>query len=54
MTETGNMNLILGSVGFKLNPFGRLLLSANLLFPLSKNNGLQDDLTPVFAIDYNF
>jgi hypothetical protein len=54
VTETGTMNLILGSVGFKVNPFGRLLLSANLLFPLSKNNGLQDDLTPVFALDYNF
>jgi hypothetical protein len=54
VTETGNMNLVLGSVGFKLNPFGRLLVSANLLFPLTKNNGLQDDLTPVFAIDYNF
>lgn len=54
VTETRNMNLILGSAGFKFNPFGRLLISANLLFPLTKNNGLQDDLTPVFAIDYNF
>lgn len=52
--ETGTMNLILGSAGFKFNPAGRLLISANILFPLTKNNGLQDNLTPVFAIDYNF
>jgi len=52
--EEATMNLILGSAGFKLNPFGRLLISFNALFPLTKNNGLQDDFTPVFAIDYNF
>lgn len=52
--EEATMNMILGSAGFKLNPFGRLLISFNALFPLSKNNGLQDDFTPVFAIDYNF
>lgn len=52
--EEGTMNLILGSAGFKFNPVGRLLISANILFPLTKNNGLQDNLTPVFAIDYNF
>ena len=53
-TETGTLNLLLGSVGFKLNPTGRLLIAANLLFSLSKDNGLQDDLTPVIEIDYNF
>lgn len=52
--EQGTMNLILGSAGLKINPAGRLLISFNALFPLSKNNGLQDDFTPVFAIDYNF
>jgi outer membrane putative beta-barrel porin/alpha-amylase len=52
--QNGTMNLVLGSAGFKVNPFGRLLLSFNALFPLSKNNGLQDNFTPVFAIDYNF
>lgn len=52
--EEDGMNLILGSAGFKVNPFGRLLISFNALFPLSKDNGLQDDFTPVFAIDYNF
>jgi hypothetical protein len=53
-TETETMNLILGSAGIKINPAGRLLISFNALFPLTKNNGLQDDFTPVFAIDYNF
>lgn len=53
-SETGTLNLLLGSVGFKLNPTGRLLISGNLLISLSKDNGLQDDLTPVIEIDYNF
>jgi hypothetical protein len=52
--ETENMSLILGSAGLKINPVGRLLISFNALFPLTKNNGLQDDFTPVFSIDYNF
>jgi hypothetical protein len=52
--EKENMNLILGSAGFKLNPTGRLLISFNALFPLTKDNGLQDNFTPVFSIDYNF
>jgi hypothetical protein len=53
-TETGTLNLLLGSVGFKLNPTGRLLIAANVLFSLSKDNGLQDDITPVIEFDYNF
>ena len=53
-SEPGNLNLLLGAVGLKFNPTGRLLLSGNLLISLSKDNGLQDTLTPVFAIDYNF
>ena len=54
VSETENMNLILGSAGFKFNPTGRLLISFNALFPLTKDNGLQDNFTPVFSIDYNF
>jgi hypothetical protein len=50
----GTLNLLLGSAGLKFNPGGRLLFSGNLLFSLSKDNGLQDTVTPVFAIDYNF
>jgi hypothetical protein len=50
---TGNMGLYLASVGFKLNPFGRLLLVGNVLFSLG-DDGLQDDVTPVFGLDYTF
>jgi hypothetical protein len=52
-TEKGNLNLMLGSVGIKINPVGRLLLVVNALFKIG-NNGLQDDLTPTFGIDYTF
>jgi hypothetical protein len=50
---TGNLNLWLGSVGVKVNPVGRLLLVGNVLFALG-NDGLQDEVTPVFGIDYTF
>jgi hypothetical protein len=52
-SQTGNLDLFLASVGFKLNPVGRLLLMGNLLIALG-NNGLQDEVTPVFGIDYTF
>jgi hypothetical protein len=50
---TGNLNLMLGSAGIKVNPVGRLLLMANLLFALG-DSGLQDKVTPVFGLDYSF
>jgi hypothetical protein len=50
---TGNLNLWLGSVGLKVNPVGRLLLVGNVLFALG-DDGLQDEVTPVFGIDYTF
>jgi hypothetical protein len=53
-SETGTLNLVFAAVGLKFNPTGRLLISGNLLISLSKDNGLQDALTPVIAIDYNF
>lgn len=52
-TETGNLNLMIGSAGIKVNPVGRLLLMVNLLFGIG-DSGLQDDVTPVFGIDYSF
>ena len=52
-TERGSLNLLLGSVGLKINPVGRLLLVANALFKIG-NNGLQDTVTPTFGIDYTF
>lgn len=50
---TSNVGLYLASVGFKLNPVGRLLLVGNVLISLG-DGGLQDQVTPVFGIDYSF
>jgi hypothetical protein len=52
-TTTGNLNLMLGSAGLKMNPVGRLLVMANVLFAIG-NSGLQDKITPVFGLDYSF
>jgi hypothetical protein len=52
--QTGdNVSLLLGSAGIKINPVGRLLVIANVLFKIG-NHGLQDDITPVFGIGYTF
>ena len=40
-------------MGLKINPFGRLLLSGNVLLSQGKR-GLQDYVTPVVSIDYTF
>jgi len=52
-TATGNVNLMLGSAGIKINPVGNLLLVGNVLFKLG-HHGLQDKVTPVFGLDYTF
>ncbi len=52
-TESGNLGLYLASVGFKLNPVGRLLVVANVLISMG-DGGLQDDITPVIGFDYSF
>jgi len=52
-TESGDLGLYLASVGFKLNPFGRLLVVANVLISMG-DGGLQDDITPVVGLDYSF
>jgi len=52
-SETGNLNLYLASVGFKLNPVGRLLLVGNVLLSLG-DSGLQDKVTPIVGLDYSF
>jgi hypothetical protein len=49
----GDLNLNLAAVGAKFNPTGNLLLSANLLFPLS-NAGVRGTVTPVIGFDYSF
>jgi hypothetical protein len=48
-----NLHLTLASIGAKFNARGNLLISANILFPLT-DRGLRDKLTPVVGIDYSF
>jgi hypothetical protein len=52
-SEEGSLNLLLGSVGVKLNPFSRSLISFNVLFPLN-DRGLRDDLTLVGGFEWSF
>ena len=52
-SEKGNLGLYLASVGFKLNPFGRLLVAGSVLIAIG-DGGLQDQITPVFGLDYTF
>jgi len=48
-----NLNLLVGSVGVKVNPWSNMLLTTNVLFPLS-SHGLTDKLTWMAGIDYSF
>ena len=52
-SRAGNLNLTLGTVGIKFNPVGDLLVSASVLFPVSKS-GLRSRLTPVVGLDFAF
>jgi hypothetical protein len=49
----GNLNLLLANVGARFNPVRSLLVSANLLFPLT-SAGLRDRVTPAISVDYSF
>ena len=51
--SSGNLQLYLGAAGIRFNPWRTLLVSANLLFPMTKS-GLRDRVTPALAIDYVF
>ena len=53
VAEQGDSNSLLGSVGFKINPFGNFLITVNGLFSLNRK-GLQDDFAPLVAVDYSF
>jgi hypothetical protein len=48
-----DLHLLLGSVGLKVNPFGNMLFTTNVLFPLAKN-GLTDNLTWMAGVEYSF
>jgi hypothetical protein len=49
----GNLNLILGSAGVKYNPGGNVLLTGNVLFPLS-SDGLKANVSYVVGVDIAF
>jgi len=51
--QNDNLNILIGAVGLKVNPFGRLLISGNVLLSQGKR-GLQDYVTPVVSVDYTF
>jgi len=51
--RAGNLNLLLGTAGAKFNPFGNVLISASVLFPLT-NAGLRSRVTTVVGMDYAF
>jgi hypothetical protein len=53
LTSTGNLNLLLGAVGAKVNIAPNLLVTGNVLFPLS-DSGLKPGVTPVVGLDYAF
>jgi hypothetical protein len=53
ITGTKNLNLLLGAAGAKVNIGTNLLLTANVLFPLS-DGGLKPKVTPVVGLDYAF
>jgi hypothetical protein len=49
----GNLHLALGAVGVKVNVGRTVLITANVLFPLS-DTGLKPGVTPVIGFDYTF
>jgi hypothetical protein len=51
--QSGNLNLLLGTVGAKFNPTGDLLISASVLFPLT-DAGLKGRWSTVIGLDYAF
>jgi hypothetical protein len=51
--ESGNLTLVLGTAGIKFNPTGDLLVTASVLFPMTKA-GLRSRVTTVVGIDYAF
>jgi hypothetical protein len=51
--QEGSVNLVTSAIGFKFNPWRSLLLSANILFPLS-DAGMRANPVPVFGFDYAF
>jgi hypothetical protein len=51
--EDGSLNLVTSALGFKYNPAGNVLISFNILFPLT-DGGIKSNPIPVFGFDYAF
>jgi len=51
--QASSFNIHNGAIGLKLNPFGNLLLNANVLLKLD-NGGVRDKITPLVGITYTF
>ena len=51
--RSGNLNLLYGTAGVKINPRGNFLISASVLFPLT-DAGLKNRLTTIVGMDYAF
>jgi hypothetical protein len=49
----GALNLLFGTFGAKFNPFGNMLVSGSVLFPLT-DGGLRNRVTTTVGIDYAF
>jgi hypothetical protein len=48
-----SFQMLNGSIGAKVNVFGRLLVDANLLFSLD-DHGVRDKITPLIGFEYSF
>ena len=51
--QPGSLNLLVAAGGIKYNVGGNLLISANVLVPLTQS-GIRDRITPVIGLDYAF
>jgi hypothetical protein len=51
--RAGNLNLLFGTAGVKVNPKGNWLISASVLFPLT-DAGLKSRVTTIIGMDYAF
>ena len=49
----GSLNLLTSAIGFKFNPGGNILISANVLFPIT-DAGIRSNPVPVIGFDYTF
>jgi hypothetical protein len=49
----GDLHLVLGTVGFKFNPAGNVLVTASFVFPMT-DDGLRSKMTTVIGFDYAF